>query len=548
MAPGTNTFGQPTFGQEVITPTTPVRADGPHFDVMLDGVNWTEITGDTRAELGATLDYGMPDGKPTTRIAKTGTMRFYLDNSGALNSGGKLGYYSPVNGNCRAGFGQGIPFRFVYILSGVQYYKFFGRLSVIDPYAGKNRAMYTAVTAVDYMDDLARANLTGLSTVVNGFHSDILGAVLRGMTNKPNFVSMDAGTVQFPWGLVGGSSGVVNAMQECQRLTLSEFGYLYVKGDQLNGGHLHLENQLSRVGSTSKFTIIDAMQENPAGVNPLEVVSDIADVINFVQATLHPRKVDGSVGSEVVLYSSLNASSTTPTKVAAGASVTVNAPYRDPNQTSTMLSGQIAGTSMLQPVATTDYQANAAADGSGADLTGNISVAATFGSTGATLVVSNNGGTDAYIRKLQVRGVGLYDYDQQSALASDAASRAKFNDKTLNVDLAYVSDPVVAQTIANTILNAWKNPFGFAKTVSFQCDTNTKLLAACSLEVGDRITVGESVTGIAADFFIAGVRWDMRPSAWITCTWLLSPASFVPVGWRLGVAGASELGVTTTLS
>lgn len=57
--------------------------------------------------------------------------------------------------------------------------------------------------------------------------------------------------------------------------------------------------------------------------------------------------------------------------------------------------GRVTG---YRPVATTDYIMNAAADGSGADLTANFTVLATYGTDSVDYEIKNNGVTQGYIR------------------------------------------------------------------------------------------------------------------------------------------------------
>lgn len=84
-------------------------------------------------------------------------------------------------------------------------------------------------------------------------------------------------------------------------------------------------------------------------------------------------------------------------KILAGASLTVWASFSFNGQDGVALS-------VVTPVATTHYTANAAANGGGADLTGSIRVELTSFATAAKLVITNAGGVDAYITLLRLVG------------------------------------------------------------------------------------------------------------------------------------------------
>jgi hypothetical protein len=77
--------------------------------------------------------------------------------------------------------------------------------------------------------------------------------------------------------------------------------------------------------------------------------------------------------------------------------------------------------SLLTPVASTDYLGNSVSDGSGADLTADISMTMTAFATGAQLTITNSGASDAYIWLLKLRG---------NPLAQTTTSTFKYRDAT----------------------------------------------------------------------------------------------------------------------
>ena len=73
-------------------------------------------------------------------------------------------------------------------------------------------------------------------------------------------------------------------------------------------------------------------------------------------------------------------------------------------------------------------------------------------------------------------------------------------------------------------------------------------------EPGDKITVSETVTGLAATggsgaeigYFINGVSMTIRPGGIINTSWVLAPAE-QQAAWVLNQVGASEMGISTSL-
>ena len=66
------------------------------------------------------------------------------------------------------------------------------------------------------------------------------------------------------------------------------------------------------------------------------------------------------------------------------------------------------------------------------------------------------------------------------------------------------------------------------------------------IPISDRVTISEAQTGISGDYHIQGVRLSLGPGVAAALRWWLAPAD-PNAYWVLGVAGASELGVTTEL-
>lgn len=98
--------------------------------------------------------------------------------------------------------------------------------------------------------------------------------------------------------------------------------------------------------------------------------------------------------------------------VPAGGSITIWTQFSYSNQ-------DVPVKDPINPVATTDFLANSASDGSGSNLTGDITVTmSSFGSR-AKLVVANSGGSLAYITLLKVRGEAVSVPNVSYAIAGD---------------------------------------------------------------------------------------------------------------------------------
>lgn len=491
---------------------------------------WTDVSTDWRQPY--TLSYGMSGGLPTDRVAGIGEFKFLLNNS-SNNSAHTSGYYSPDSGSVRSGFAVGIPVRMSLVSGGTTYYKFRGKLASIQPQAGQfASARATQCVATDFMEDITSQPLQALPTFTSQKEDYLLARVIQAMGTSPHAVSFTTGSDTYTYAFDTQQDETMTAMSEAQRLAQSEFGYIYVKGDTTGGGTLRSESRSSRGAIASAVTLTNAMA---ATESALAVSRALTVTFNRIRLTNHPRKVDVS---NVVLYS-MNGSQL----IGPNTTITVNGPYRDPNQQA----ARVGGIAMVTPVSSTDYTGNSASDGSGTDLTSLLTVTATYGSNTAYLTVTNGSAdTPLYLTKLQCRGIGIYDYDNQIVPADDTTSQRLYGIRRLAIDLPYQSDATIAAGAAQWILSYWKTPPTYIPSVTFPANQSSTVMGyALSVEPGDRITLVETQTGLNADFFVQGVRLAGTPVN-LDCTWMLAPQT-VGRMWILGTSGASELDSTTVL-
>ena len=258
------------------------------------------------------------------------------------------------------------------------------------------------------------------------------------------------------------------------------------------------------------------------------------DIYSTVQVFVRPTKVDAA--ATTVLYSLQTASAL----VSPGSPITIFGPYRDPTN-----NDQIGGTATEDPAPTTDYLINSAADGSGTDLTVGygFTVVASRTGLGVSFVITAGGSTSGYVTKLQVRGKGIYRYTAMVEVAIAGA----YGDRVLPVEMTYQGSVNVATDVATYLAQILSSPFAHVKSVRFHANRTAVLMEAAILrEPGDRIALSETVTGVDAEFTINSVRLEYQNGGTLWCTWGLEPASAQRY-WLIGVAGSSEIGVSTVV-
>ena len=520
----------------------PVALTSWDVEMQFSGVAgaWTSVVADVL--LGAAplrFKYGIAGGGPMDRVADTGTCTFALNNA-ASNSASLLGYYSPWHANVRSGFTWGIGVRIKFVYGGVTYYKWRGKIASIRPSPGSYRDRVTEIAAIDWMDEIAQYKVQDVSLQISKRSDEVFSAVLAAMPKQPPATSIGTGLDTYLYSLDDLGDHPTAAIV-AQKIAQSELGFIYLKGDSTQGGTLVYENRQSRIlaGSVNLTTLSNTMITMDAPVS-------LETLYNRVETTVHPKRIDAAATS--VLYSQPTGNAPL---VAAGQSITIWGDFRDPSQNAVSL---IGGTSGVAPVATTDYLANSAADGSGSNLTANVSVTATYFAATAKFVITNSGGTDAYITFLQCRGKGIYDYGPQRSRSEDTTSQANEGLRPLEIDMPYQDSLLNGQGAADYLLNIYSDPLTQVQRVAFfASDTSALLTAALAREISHRIGLVETVTGISTasqrGFYIQSVEFEVQPSRvgpLVTCSWGLAPASGSAV-WILDQVGASELDDTTVL-
>lgn len=150
---------------------------------------------------------------------------------------------------------------------------------------------------------------------------------------------------------------------------------------------------------------------------------------------------------------------------------------------------------VVTPVATTDYTANSAADGSGTNLTANIDVAVTIYGTNCKLVVTN-GGAPAYLTLLQLRGQLVDSLEEQAIITSDPDSQEVYGVQELALNLRWQQKTLVAQDLATFALAAFKTPkpsleLRFQNSeIALTHDLGAKILDNTSQGTGQKYRIG----------------------------------------------------------
>lgn len=415
---------------------------------------------------------------------------------------------------------------------GRNFTQFRGRIDNVQPVAGIYERRTVRVDAVDWMDDAARANVSGIAVQLSKRADQIFSSLIDSVPFQPDALDVDESPDTYAYALDSVKDESSSVLSELQKLALSELALIYQKAD----GTVVFESRNRRAVSEG---IVDTFTDTTA-ISGFEAPVARDDSLSRVQVITHPRKVDDAATS--VLFRLDN-----PLQVGAHADVTILGPYRDPNQEA----ARVGGTDMVTPVASTDYVANSQSDGSGSDLTAFITLTVNFGGNGARVLIENAGSSAAWLTLLQLRGRGIYDYQNVVLEAEDETAQTNVG-TTITLDMPYQDNVTLGGEVAYWILNLYMDAETLAQSVTVFIPRSDEALASrvLSREISDRIEIVEQMTGFeespTGGHFIQGVSLtiDMRDN--LSVTWGIAPANRQQF-WLLEVPGRSELDETTVL-
>lgn len=551
------------------------------IEAALEGLGngWTDLTADLLWKPDLNLSYGIQGAGPLDLTAAPGRLSFALNNSDT-NSAGLVGYYSPGHLNCRAGFGIGTWVRARFNLPGQEpFFKLVGRLKRVAAVSGVHGERKTLCLAQDWLAEAAQHQVN-IPTQVGRRFDECLATVIDAMPTKPISRQFDVGDTTFRYAFDNSDSAAQPALTEFQRLAMSEPGSIYMKGDRTEGGRLRAEKRSARYAPVT----IATFDNLPTAA--LDAPVDHSKLRNMIQVTAHPRLVDAS--AKTVLYSDpghpeieigatlkltgryndptnravrvggIDMQSPAPvaitsSSVANPTVITTATPHNLSTGDDVVIYGHSGSTPNINGVHTVtvtgastftipvnvtvggtggavvvDYRVNTAEDGSGTDLTQNVSMVAKYGANMVEHTLVNSSGSPGFITKRQARGRGLRDYNAFDVILSDAVSIQLHGEALLQFDMPHQHGGVVARTVAAALLSRLNNPRPVEATLRYTPVDDAGRAVALGLEVGDAIRVADTVTGVDATFYVQRVSLRAPDENVLVFDWLLSLALVIP--------------------
>ena len=380
---------------------------------------------------------------------------------------------------------------------------FYGAVDSIHP-RPRRGAQYCYLRALDDMERLTSVTLYTYSTSQLPQDSDhILGDLLDYADVDAGRRHLDSGTTLVPdtwspsiWG--------VQATDEIHRLQDEEDGFIYLDGH----GYWRLENRSHRATAphtTSQATIKDTDD----GSNPYfsELVWD--DGANNIENMVFMRIMDATNQGAQTAW-------TLSEKPHFAAYETKD--FLAESKDYDTVGGQ------LTPVENTDYDANTNQDGTGTDISSELTVThpntADFNGKG-TMIRVTFGASAGYLTLLKLRTLNAFTYnDPVLMLAEDATSKNTYGERFKSIEARWTREVDVALATVESRRDRKKDPKTVLR-VAVPNGSKANMLLALHRFLSDRVTVQYSDMGISEDFFIEGHKITVSEGWTMVATELL---------------------------
>lgn len=482
---------------------------------------WVDLTAYVISNIEARS--GMPDGKPTTRLADSGSLSFTLNNADKL--------FNPASATALAGWKKGVPVRLTLVYDGVSYVRFRGYVKdlTITQDAGTLGQKRVLVNCADWLDYAASHPLLSPGIYTERTGDEALGILVPTMPIQPQATDYAIGASTFP-ALFDTVTTKTKAYSEFSKIAFSEPGFIYIRKDKTYGETLVFESAHTRSGlreltevpiraadsrrllkedgsylllETGDKLILDETEEAYYDNTPMAVeVTYGQNIINRMAVTCYPKRVSSSAE---VLYS-LDA----PMLIGAGEIITFRAGYSDPTGGA---SANADPDTMIAPVATTDYTMFENQDGSGTDMTTDLTVTAVYSAEGVVYTLTNGATTAGWITFLQARGYGIFQYNPLEAAEEDAASYNEYGYSEEALQMQYQREIQPGQMEARKIVEAERQPRTVLTKVHFNANSSPMLMQSfLSIEIGDLVHIADDQADIDGWYYINGNEFTITPA------------------------------------
>ena len=498
-----------------------------------DGDSWEDMTAYVLTT-GVSARYGMATNKPLDRLARPGAMQMQLKSLS--------GEFDPDDADCLTGWAINTKVKLVITYEGYSAVKWYGYVSKIQMIDNSQHEHIAQVTVSDWMRFASDFTITQQSIETYKRGDQVVDTIVDAVGHTPQATEYATGDYEFE-AAFDSMTVRTKAATELNKIVLSEGGYFYNRHDRTTGEKLIFENAAYRgglrtlstlpelstsyllkagsatdkvllAGTTDKVLLNTVTDAHMDGIGERYERSHGENILNKVKVTAYPKRTDST---EQTLYSLGDV-----LKIVSGETKTINVRYQNAD---TKESCNAITSLMIQPVATTDYLMNTKKDGTGTNITSDLTVSVVFRTAEAEITLTNSSAYVGKITKLQLRGYGVYQDSSIEVVVEDAVSQAAYSESELNIEQQYQRDTVNGELWAERIVAKDAQPRTVLNKVMFVANkTESRMLAFLALDIGDLVRITESGLNIDGYYYINGVEFAITAGNIITYSWILSEA------------------------
>ena len=306
-------------------------------------------------------------------------------------------------------------------------------------------------------------------------------------------------------------------------------------------GQIAFENRFHRLTETASTTSQATFSDASGATYSYMAISQadpLSTIVNHVEATARTF----NTASLATLWTHPETGSASPT-LAPGEAKTFEAEFPIPDAANNAMEVDAWTT----PAATTDILANTASDGTGTNLTSDITIAAAKTAERMAITLTNSAtGSDVYLTKIQARGTAVSTKNPCTVRTIDTASQTAHGERKYVAQTQFIPTTSEAQDWCDYQISIYGSPIEIL-TMNINSSDDDNRFQALVRDISDRITVvasNDTQMGVNADFFIEHEKHVVSDGgAKHLTTWRLSPASG---GYsQFWVLGTSVLGTNT---
>ena len=307
-------------------------------------------------------------------------------------------------------------------------------------------------------------------------------------------------------------------------------------------GKIKYENRQARFKDTnaitSQATLSDATSTSNFSFNTIEQEDSLANIFNEV--TIGLKKHTTQAGADIV-WIHPEVGSDSPA-IPPGQTRIYRAvfPQEKADTTQMLFTSADSIGAWTTTAATTDVLANLSSDGTGTNVTSDLTISNTKTANAMDISLTNDNDSTVYITKLQARATIVTQSDTSTITVKDATSENTFGKRSFESNAPFIPSSEEAFRWCQFNLVRFKDPI---QTLKVQIPANrndTTLEKIQSLDISDRITLDiHTKTGLIAadkDFFIEAISNFVINKAQHQTQLVLSPVSSISRFWVLGVS------------